>query len=95
VLNVEIDAIKTGFCKGDTAILKIRSEYEYYEWHKEGSSNVLSLSREFRTTESGTYYVIVRDENGCEGVSAIIEITFSDMANGLEMLVISYWCHRI
>jgi hypothetical protein len=89
VLNVEIDAIKTGFCKGDTAILKSRSEYEYYEWHKGGSSNVLSLSREFRTTESGTYYVIVRDENGCEGVSAIIEITFSDMANGLEMLGLS------
>jgi hypothetical protein len=88
-LNVEIDAIKTGFCKGDTAILKIRNEYEYYEWHREGISNVLGLSREFRTTESGTYYVIVRDENGCEGVSAIIEITFSDMANGLEILNIS------
>ena len=88
-LNIEIDAIKTGFCLGDTAILKTKNEYEYYEWHKDGSSNVLSVSREYKTIESGTYYVIVRDENGCDGISAIIEITFSDMANGLEILSLS------
>ena len=84
-MNVEIDVTKTGFCKGDSAILKASGNYEYYEWHKEGETGVIGIKNEFKTTESGKYYVIVRDENGCEGISDIIEITFSDMENGLEI----------
>ena len=76
---------KSILCKGDSVILTTDEGYLYYEWREESKSTILSNDNELIVKESGKYYVIVRDENGCEGISDIIEITFSDMENGLEI----------
>ena len=48
-----------------------------YQWYFEGDLVPGANGPEYEATENGTYYVVIEDENGCEGTSNTIEFTIN------------------
>ncbi|MDP4235651.1 MAG: hypothetical protein Q8919_04305, partial [Bacteroidota bacterium] len=57
------------FCKGDSVILRLDRKYFSYKWSDGSSSDSLIVR------QSGTYYVVAADTNGCIAQSNTILIT--------------------
>ncbi|MFM2135167.1 MAG: hypothetical protein RL021_567 [Bacteroidota bacterium] len=58
---------------------------EYYVWYLDGQP--LAAGEEehsFAAEEEGTYYVLVIDSNGCEGISPAYFLTISDLDEALD-----------
>jgi len=51
------------------------SEYETYQWYFNGAPVADGTNQTYHADSSGNYYVIVTDQWGCTGQSAIIEHT--------------------
>lgn len=61
-------------CEGDTARIKTRRSYAGYTWSTGSSSSQIDV------LESKQLSVLVRDSNGCLGVSAGLQVTVQDTA---------------
>jgi len=86
--EITVDGRKI-LCDGDSVKLSTQEGFAEYQWREEILSTVLSNTNELIVTRSGRYYVYVENEAGCWAISEIVEIVFSDMQNGLEILGLS------
>jgi hypothetical protein len=62
-------------CEGTPVILECDADYASYEWSN-GESGVKNKS--INITESGKYFVTVRDENGCSAASVSVTVNIED-----------------
>jgi hypothetical protein len=73
-------------CIGDTIILEADLGFVSYEWYNATTNQlVYSGSRIFIVVTSGNYYVKVKDANGNEGVSDIVNVTIGSVGNQLQI----------
>lgn len=61
--------------KGDT--LKAVSEYNSFQWYNGNGAISGANKKEFIISKSGSYYLRIIDENGCENTSETINIIYS------------------
>ncbi|MDR1876358.1 MAG: T9SS type B sorting domain-containing protein [Flavobacteriaceae bacterium] len=59
----------TYFCDDNGTTLEVIEDFSSYEWTD--GVKVLSTEKEFNVTDAGTYYITVKDKNGCEGKTSI------------------------
>ncbi len=60
---------------GDTLIC---SNAQYYQWYLNGTAITGATSQTYVIQQTGTYYVMISDDNGCEAPSVLIVITGID-----------------
>lgn len=69
---------KTNICIGDSVVLTCNPVFNQYFWYlKENNILIDENKKSISIKESGIYYVLVIDENGCIGISNEIEVTVS------------------
>ncbi len=60
-------------CEGDSAEMTAQPGFSEYRWRK-ADGTVVGSAQRLRVTETGLYYVTVRDSLGCEGSSVMVSI---------------------
>ncbi len=69
-------------CDGEEATLCVAQTYAAYHWYNVNDTmNLLSTDQCFTPTESGTYFVDVRDNEGCMGISQSISVSYESLEN--------------
>ncbi|MFC2130046.1 WD40/YVTN/BNR-like repeat-containing protein [Bacteroidota bacterium] len=77
---------RTGFCDGDSVMLRVTEEYHFYYWFEETNpENMLSGNNSVTIFNPGSYRVIVRNEFGCIDTSDAIRIEVWDINNRLKI----------
>lgn len=71
----EVYPKNSSICKGKSVVLTVQGTYSNYRWSTGETNNTISVSQQ------GVYYVIVRDERGCEGKSDDIIVSEYDVPN--------------
>jgi len=75
--------------EGDT--LMAADEYTSYQWRDESGDIPGATSRKWVISHSGTYMLVVTDENGCQNSSEPVQVILSasqDIANNLKYAVV-------
>lgn len=81
-LNVTVNANPTPNISQSGNVLSTGTTYTTYQWY-DGSGMISGATNQSYTpTQSGAYYVVVTDANGCTGTSNTITVTVS--VNGLS-----------
>jgi len=85
--NAEIVLIgRSGFCQGDSAILKTTRPFVSYKWYsKNVSDSLISKNDSLIIFDSGEYYCIVEDEHGCKDTSDLVKIEVWGITNRLKL----------
>lgn len=68
----------TQACLGDFIYMEVNpfdDVYFYYDWYR-GNQLVSDITNSFQATQSGTYYCVTTDSNGCTAASNAVELTF-------------------
>lgn len=68
-------------CVGYEQELVVTDGYDSYKWYKTKSNTVRSSTNVYMPEESGRYYCVVTNENGCETISDTITVTIRDEKN--------------
>lgn len=74
--TVEILSSKEPVCKGDTTTLTSATTFVTYRWKLNGNSIVGGTQSSYSAKVSGSYQLLVSDDNGCYNTSAPREIIF-------------------
>ncbi|HRP02299.1 MAG TPA: YCF48-related protein [Candidatus Kapabacteria bacterium] len=82
IFNTYLDT----FCinSGTTPVLFADSDYKTYEWIDKNTGKVVATEKLFSPSESGEYYLRVKDTSGCSGVSNIKSIFIKNATNALS-----------
>ena len=54
------------FCSGDSIVLSTTTSYANYQWSNQSTTSSIVVKK------SGTYYVYVKDINGCSGYASVV-----------------------
>jgi len=60
-------------CQGDSLIVEPYTDFQTYQWKK--GTDVISSSKRIIIKESGTYSLYVANGTGCDGTSALLNVT--------------------
>ena len=84
--NPTITAIgNSEFCVGDSVKLVTEQGFTVYEWYDKDNKLVKTGSTSYTVTQSGSFYVKVKNQYGCEGISPVKEVTMLLDSNRLEI----------
>ena len=73
-------------CETDTFFLISVYDFPTYEWYSKPNDDLIGNSKSIRVSQSGIYYLIVRDKYGCISISDTIQIEMQTDSNRLEIL---------
>jgi gliding motility-associated-like protein len=75
---------KTKFCRNtnDSAVLLLPA-VNTKQWYKDGARISGATQRRFRITQSGDYYAMVTNEDGCTVPTRTVTVQIEDPANGI------------
>ena len=68
--EVEIFSDDTAFCDGDSTVIYTLASFSQYDWYSSGD-----IAPAVTVTNSGNYFLVVSDSNGCRDTSGIMNIT--------------------
>jgi len=75
-----IPQTRTNICIGDTVLLMVQPDFPSVTWFDE-AGDMVGSGKYFQTGESGKFYALVIDNNGCTNVSDIQEVIVRDETN--------------
>ncbi|MDQ1266129.1 MAG: hypothetical protein QG635_1281, partial [Bacteroidota bacterium] len=77
---------KSNICEGDSTILHVSGNYTSIDWHEETMSSILASNTDtYSVKRDGKYYVRVKNEFGCQGVSDLVDITVRPDTNSFQI----------
>ncbi|MFP4369191.1 MAG: YCF48-related protein [Candidatus Kapaibacterium sp.] len=82
-INSDSDTI---LCEGNFITLSANEGFHRYEWYDENTGNIISTGRVASITDSGTYYAVGYNQEGCSDIS---ESRFIELINDSNRLAMS------
>lgn len=77
---------RTSVCIGDSVLLQVIPDFPKIDWYNESNTQIAS-GQLLKVGQSGNFYAIVVDRNGCRGKTNPIEITVRNEENRLAILL--------
>jgi photosystem II stability/assembly factor-like uncharacterized protein len=77
---------RLNFCIGDSVDLSTTEQYTDYKWYEVNNNVSISSQKTITVTQSGEFYVVVNNANGCDGISDTVQVTVKNEKNALDFL---------